>query len=157
NSSEGGDTRLRQDLQELLPAKPVQGLRLSIAQTAAAHHALGVATALGASGQEIPAAFTEAADHFRRALQQDTGHAVPGLHLTEALAALDQVPEAIDQARRALAALDRVRGSGPLVLDCGHFPPSWSVLRVEWQRAAWVHAGRPAEEAEAKCALLRWR
>jgi hypothetical protein len=45
----------------------------------------------------------------------------------------------------------------PDSLDGGHFPPSFDLFRVEWERAAWGHAGLPAAEAEAKRELLRWR
>jgi hypothetical protein len=31
------------------------------------------------------------------------------------------------------------------------------MLRVEWERAGWQHAGDPAGESRAKLELLRWR
>src|SRR5208282_3702673 len=42
-------------------------------------------------------------------------------------------------------------------LDAPHFPPVLDLFRVEWERAAWQHAGRPEDEARAKADLLRWR
>ena len=42
-------------------------------------------------------------------------------------------------------------------LNAGHFPPAFDPFRVEWERAAWDHAGDPAAETHAKRALLRWR
>ena len=42
-------------------------------------------------------------------------------------------------------------------LDAGPFPPGFDLFRVEWERAAWAHAGDPNAEAAAKVSLLRWR
>ncbi len=56
-----------------------------------------------------------------------------------------------------LEALDRVEALPPAVLDAPPYPPGYDVVRVEWERAAWENAGRPAAEARAKHALLRWR
>src|SRR5262249_49500474 len=42
-------------------------------------------------------------------------------------------------------------------LDAGLFPFGFDLLRVEWERCGWSYAGRPDEEAQAKCKLLRWR
>ena len=98
-----------------------------------------------------------AARCFRRALEADSRDAAAALNLIEALAALGKNELAADGARRALALLDRGGGLGPAAADGGRFPPEFDVFRVEWERAAWSHAGDPASEGLAKQALLRWR
>jgi GT2 family glycosyltransferase/Flp pilus assembly protein TadD len=70
---------------------------------------------------------------------------------------LGQPQAAIDQARQTLARLEGEANWSPDVLDAGHFPPDFDLFRVEWERAAWMHAGHPAAETEAKRTLLRWR
>jgi len=42
-------------------------------------------------------------------------------------------------------------------IDAGHFPPAFDFFRVEWERAAWSHAGQPRAELRAKLELIRWR
>src|SRR5262249_22300188 len=60
-------------------------------------------------------------------------------------------------ARRTLDVIDRADRLDPAVLDAVLHPYALDRFRVEWERAAWENAGRPAAEAEAKCRLLRWR
>ncbi|HZU35715.1 MAG TPA: glycosyltransferase, partial [Gemmataceae bacterium] len=91
------------------------------------------------------------------ALACDSSHVVAGLNLAETLVALGQSAEAVEQARRALAMLDEAKRIDEDVWDSGHFPPAFDHFRVEWERAAWQHAGDPASEEQAKRALLRWR
>lgn len=98
-----------------------------------------------------------AAGYFRRALECDPANVVAGLNLVEALVGAEQPAEAIEQARRVLAVLDRTSAFDPTVLDTPHFPTAWDVFRVEWERAAWANAGQPAAEVRAKHDLLRWR
>src|SRR5262249_57155167 len=64
---------------------------------------------------------------------------------------------AVDQARRALALLERSSAATSSWLDAAPYPHGFDLLRVEWERAAWTHAGNPAAEALAKRDLLRWR
>jgi hypothetical protein len=45
----------------------------------------------------------------------------------------------------------------PEALEAPPYPGTFGVLRVEWERAAWQNAGRPAGEQAAKRELLRWR
>jgi glycosyltransferase involved in cell wall biosynthesis/predicted Zn-dependent protease len=45
----------------------------------------------------------------------------------------------------------------PLGLSSGHFPTEFDFFRVEWERAAWLNAGRPRAEKRAKVELIRWR
>jgi GT2 family glycosyltransferase len=108
-----------------------------------------------------------------------------GLNLAEALVGLEQSAAAVQPARQALAALERRLGSSwpaagvgvpalaggdrsqdrlkpglqplPAWVEAGHFPPAFDLFRVEWERAAWNHAGDPAGETDAKRTLLRWR
>jgi tetratricopeptide (TPR) repeat protein len=77
--------------------------------------------------------------------------------LVEALAGLGRTQAAIDGSRRALAHLQRGRGLDPERLGLPRFPPVFDAFRVEWERAAWENAGRPAAEVRAKGELLRWR
>jgi GT2 family glycosyltransferase/tetratricopeptide (TPR) repeat protein len=123
------------------------------------HNALGLVLTLdGQAGGPLPAARAEqATGYFRRALAHEPGHLVAGLNLVEALAATGQTSPAVEQARRLLAQLDRAGEARPGWLDAGHFPPGFDLFRVEWERAAWAHAGSPAAEARAKRDLLRWR
>jgi hypothetical protein len=53
--------------------------------------------------------------------------------------------------------VDRLPRLRPDLLDAGHFPTAFDLFRVEWERAAWKHAGDPAAEARAKRDVLRWR
>ena len=42
-------------------------------------------------------------------------------------------------------------------LNAPHFPQGFDLFRVEWERAAWKHAGDPAGERKAKRRLVRFR
>ena len=138
----GADPALAEDLQAT-----VAGGKLS----AALANARGLAAALAGQG---PAA---AARHFRMALEGDSKHAVASLNLVEALAEMGQRDLAADGARRLLGLLGRGEGLDPATLDAPHYPPGFDLFRVEWERAAWSHAGDPAGEVRAKETLLRWR
>jgi tetratricopeptide (TPR) repeat protein len=140
--AEGRDDGLARALERALAGRP---------GAAGLHNALGVVRAVAGAP---PAAVVE---HFRRAVAADPGHLVAVLNLVEALVALDDRALATDGARRLLAALDREPGLAAGVLDAPHYPPGFDLFRVEWERAAWENAGRPAAEARAKGALLRWR
>jgi len=150
SSNRRNDTALVADLSAALAAQPASGLL---------HNALGLAVTVLAAREEwlSPAAAQRAAEHFDRAWSRDPGHVVAGLNLAEALALAGRRPQAAEQARRVLAELNRPRVYHPLVLDAAHFPPGFDHFRVEWERAAWSHAGQATAEAEAKVVLLRWR
>jgi GT2 family glycosyltransferase len=126
---------------------------------AALHNALGLAVTRAGQGQaNIRATLAEkVAGHFERALACDPGHALAGLNLAEALVGIEQRAGAAEVARRTLALVNQGPAAAPLDLDAGHFPPGFDPFRVEWERAAWANAGRPAAEAPAKRQLLRWR
>jgi hypothetical protein len=79
------------------------------------------------------------------------------LNLIEALAVISQTTLAQEGAIRLLHALDRGQGGSWETLDAGHFPTGFDLFRVEWEKAAWMHAGNPTAEIDAKHALLRWR
>jgi glycosyltransferase involved in cell wall biosynthesis/tetratricopeptide (TPR) repeat protein len=163
-----GDDRLEADL---LEAAEVGG-----GGSAAAWHALGVLA-------RHPGASVEA---FRRAVAAGPGQVVSGLALALALAASGRRDNAIEQARRVLEGLERCApseefGSGdgapsykdglpsghgsthsgtpavPTTWDLPTYPAEFDDLRVGWERAAWLNAGDPAGEVEAKRALVRWR
>jgi tetratricopeptide (TPR) repeat protein len=125
---------------------------------AALHNALGLAIACSAQqdGRITAAVAGQALDSFRRTVAADPAHLLAGLNLAEALVVVEQHREAIAQARRTLAVLDRAPLSRAL-LDGAHFPAAWDHFRVEWERAAWDHAGQPEQETQAKGRLLRWR
>jgi glycosyltransferase involved in cell wall biosynthesis len=124
------------------------------AGAAAAWHALGVLAA-------DPAPAVEA---FRRAVAAGSPSPVSGMALAISLAASRQRDAAIEQARRVLQSLDSAEDSaesdaesGLAAWDLPTFPAKFDDLRVEWERAAWLHAGNPAGEIAAKCGLVRWR
>src|SRR5262249_52849884 len=150
SSHDRNDPTLVADLEAALAGEP---------RSAALHNALGLAVTLMQPRQEglTPATAQQAAAHFRRAWECDPSFLVAGLNLAEALACTPQRPEAVEQVRRALTLLDRQPSLDALALDAGHFPPVFDHFRVEWDRAAWAHAGDPPAEALAKRNLLRWR
>jgi GT2 family glycosyltransferase/Tfp pilus assembly protein PilF len=160
NEKEDLTARVQQALGSLGVAEPSLLQELALAAStqqagASVHNALGMLTAL--SQRQSAALAEEAAGYFTRALACDPAHIMAGLNRAEALAACGHHDETIEQAHRTLAVLDRRPGLSPQNLDAGHFPVAFDTFRVEWERAAWSHAGRPAAEAEAKRHLLRWR
>jgi glycosyltransferase involved in cell wall biosynthesis/tetratricopeptide (TPR) repeat protein/predicted O-methyltransferase YrrM len=123
---------------------------------AALHHARGVAVALW-DGSRTATSARRAAEHFRLALWADPRHALAALNLVEALSLAGEQERAVEEARRLLASLERGATCRADVLDTPHFPPGFDYFRVEWERAAWEHAGAGAGEVQAKRDLLRWR
>jgi glycosyltransferase involved in cell wall biosynthesis/Tfp pilus assembly protein PilF len=158
SSTDTDDPTLVHDLTTALGAQPGTA-DASAEYPASLHNALGLAGVLVSQGQgrsqaEVALA---AVDHFRRAVETQPSHVLAGLNLVEALAGAGQTQTAIEHARRTLSLLDRLPVLDPAGLDGGHFPPIFDLFRVEWERAAWNHAGQPAAEADAKRELLRWR
>jgi GT2 family glycosyltransferase/predicted Zn-dependent protease len=98
-----------------------------------------------------------AAELFRQVVSGSPANVLARLNLAEALAAAEHLPEAIEQARQALAMLERSAELDPSGLDVAPFHADFGVFRLEWERAAWMNAGQPAAEARAKRDLLRWR
>jgi len=150
-ASQPADAALSRDLATALVREPT---------SASLHNALGLAIALTEAGHVPPAPLAQrAAGHFRRALVHDPGHPLAGLNLAEALLAAGQREAAAEQAKTTLKALESPDAVGTSIrwLDDPHFPPGYDLFRVEWERAAWSHAGQPAAEAAAKLALVRWR
>ncbi len=94
---------------------------------------------------------------FREAWATEPRHVPAGLNLAEALARAGRSAEAAEQVRTVLGALETLPAGEVEGLDEGHFPPHFDDFRVEWERAAWLHAGDRRAEAAAKCDLLRWR
>jgi len=146
-SSPGADSHLAEDLQQALAADP---------RCAAGHHALA-ATLAHAAARNPGTDRAAIVNALREALHHDPTHVMASLNLAEVFVELGQKEQAVEQARQALAVLERNRCLSPNVLDAPHLPPVFDYFRVEWERAAWSHAGQPAEEALAKLALLRWR
>lgn len=146
----GSDPALAADLMQALSAAP---------RSAALHNALGLALAMAGrkEGRTAAPQAEQAAPSFAHAQECDPGHIVAALNLAEALIGVRQMGPAMRVARRALETLERLPALGPDVLDAGHFPPEFDYFRVEWEQAAWAHAGDPAAEERAKRALLRWR
>jgi tetratricopeptide (TPR) repeat protein len=150
-SSRHDDPALVPDLARALESRP---------QSADLHNALGLALTLAARGTGPTTAdlATKAAEHFQRAVECDPGHLMAGLNLVEALAGAGQTAAAVEHARRTLAVAGLRPGARQAGwLDAGHFPPAFDLFRVEWERAAWANAGRPAAEARAKQELVRRR
>jgi tetratricopeptide (TPR) repeat protein len=127
------------------------------AAAAAQPEAAALNNAAGLIGALTDGGAAEAARNFSRAVTADHAHLVAALNLVEALCELRHAQPALDAARRALAVLQRGQGIDPARLDAPHYPPALDTFRVQWERAAWENAGRPAAEGRAKAELLRWR
>jgi hypothetical protein len=133
---------------------------LALAWNPALENARGLVSALavrhargGISAEQI----RPIGQHFHQAATKGPArNPLASLNLMETLVMLDQKPLALQGARPLLAQLldSPLRASD---LDEPHFPPGYDFFRVEWERAAWQHAGSPAAEARAKLVLLRWR
>jgi GT2 family glycosyltransferase len=149
-SSQVADTALPAALAAALVSQP---------SSAELHNALGLAvTHAGQAHGPLNAALVrQAAGCFGRAVETDPSHLVAALNLVETLAGLEQKAHAVQHGRRLLALVERAESGEPAWLDAAHFPPGFDVFRVEWERAAWSHAGDRRREAHAKRALLRWR
>jgi tetratricopeptide (TPR) repeat protein len=132
-------------------------------QDANLHNALGLTIALADKGPgPVTSTLTQKViGYFQRAVENDPIHLMAGLNLVESLAGLNQKQPPIDQAKNLLARIAdspwRLCDAAPDWVNAGHFPPAFDLFRVEWERAAWTHAGNPAGEIEAKQCLLRWR
>jgi GT2 family glycosyltransferase/Tfp pilus assembly protein PilF len=149
SSATGTDPHLARDLAAALVHRPT---------AAELHNALGLITAIAAGQAPPPTPVLEqVAGYFQRAWACDSRHVVAGLNLAEALVQLRRFPQAAQQVRRVLDVLDRQPALPPVNRDAGHYPLGFDHFRVEWERAAWTHAGQPAAEAQAKRTLLRWR
>jgi glycosyltransferase involved in cell wall biosynthesis len=141
------DPPLADDLRRAVAERP---------RAAALHNALAVVLAHAAvpdgagDWAGVVKALTAALDH-------EPMHAVARLNLAETHLLLGQGQQAAVQARRTLDLLDRHGPPPAAVLDAPRLPTAFDHFRVEWERAAWANAGRPADEAQAKVALLRWR
>jgi tetratricopeptide (TPR) repeat protein len=133
-------------LPDLLAAAPAGSA------SAALHHARGVAVAL-----QNRTLVQRAAEHFRLALGVSPHPLMAALNWVEAQFLAGERAVAIEEGRRLLATLDRDAPCRADVLDAPHFPPGFDYFRVEWERAAWEHAGNAAEEAQAKRELIHWR
>jgi GT2 family glycosyltransferase/predicted Zn-dependent protease len=128
-------------------------------RSAAWQNALGLVATLEAQqgGPTTATLAHKAAGYFQRAFTRDPSNLLAGLNWVEALAGSSQTQPAIETARRLLVQLDRTNDLNPETVESGHFPPAFDTFRVEWERAAWAHAGQPDREIQAKRALLRWR
>src|SRR5439155_18702117 len=105
--------------------------------------ALGLATAFERQGEPGPAMAQAAAGYLGRAVSCDPGHVLAGLSLALALNICGQRQAAIEQARRSLQRLECETTFQRNGLDAGAFPFGFDVFRVEWERCAWQHPGRP--------------
>lgn len=123
------------------------------------YNALGVAVTRAAQGHG-PTTGTlagRAVACFQQAADVAPDHPLVALNFAESLVGFGQRQEAIAQARRALALCVDPKPLRPEYLEAGHFPPMLDLFRIEWERAAWAHAGQPAAEEQAKRAVLLWR
>jgi GT2 family glycosyltransferase/Tfp pilus assembly protein PilF len=148
-SSQWEDIGLVADLEKAVRAEP---------RSAVLHNALGVMLGRQAQGRSSAAAAAEVAvECFRRALSCQPEYVPAGINLAESLAAAGHNLAASEAARRTLELLQRRAAPEPHVWDGLLWGRSFDVFQVEWERAAWDHAGRPADEFRAKHLLLRWR
>jgi GT2 family glycosyltransferase len=167
SSTDKMDPTLATDLAAALAEQPHE---------ASLHNDLGLAITRAEQGLaplNLPMA-ERVVGYFQRAVDNDPACVMARLNLVEALVTLDQKQAAVEQARRTLRTIETtIRENGetervgaPLAassllapgwLDDPHFPPGFDMFRVEWERTAWAHSGRPTGEARAKRNLLRWR
>ncbi|MBX9680049.1 MAG: glycosyltransferase [Gemmataceae bacterium] len=148
-SSRFTDTALAGELQKIDVLSP---------QFAHASNTLGCLLWRQGWKKNPPAIVAEpAGECYRRAIQADPDFALAWINLAESLDAAGRRAEAVDAAKAALALLRRKpfldsqsAGSIPL------FHP-FDTLHVEWEQAAWAHAGDRAQERDAKRALLLWK
>jgi tetratricopeptide (TPR) repeat protein len=119
-------------------------------------HARGLAVPWGPPN-DLGRAAAEAAECFQRTVFLRPAHVVAGANLALALALAGQRQRAIDAARTTLGLLGRLPATETDGWDDGHFPIAFDWVRMEWERAAWTHAGDRTTELTAKTALLRWR
>jgi GT2 family glycosyltransferase/Flp pilus assembly protein TadD len=141
-TSDRGDPSLAGDLADALAREP---------RSATLHNALGVTLAVQGERSE------RVAGYFGRAVECDPTHVVARRNWAEALAASGRREEAVGQAQQALALVDRDEPIQRAILDAVAYPPAFDFFRVEWERAAWRHAGDWRAESDAKRELLRWR
>jgi len=148
-SSQWEDISLVADLEKAAQAEPTE---------AAWHNAAGVMLGRQAQGRSSATAAAQvAAECFRKALASQPEYVLAGLNLAEALAESGQELAAIEAARRTLELLQRHAAAEPHLVEGLPWGRSFDLFHVEWERAAWDNAGRPADEARAKHTLLRWR
>jgi glycosyltransferase involved in cell wall biosynthesis/Flp pilus assembly protein TadD len=146
SSSFGADPALENDLASALASQP---------RCAAWHNALGLVTAMSRPARDAALAKC-VAGYFERAWQCDPTFVPAGLNLAQALADAGQSQAAIEQARRALDVLDHEPSLSAHCWDAPRYPSRFDLFRVEWERAAWAHAGNVAAQTQAKKELLRW-
>jgi glycosyltransferase involved in cell wall biosynthesis/Flp pilus assembly protein TadD len=146
HSTPGADPALANDLRQALQERP---------HSAALHNARAVSLAHAAPKQGDDWKGVVAA--LQQALHHEPLHVVARLNLAEVLLAAGKGKEAVEQARHTLALVEHLPALSADVLDAPHLPAEFDHFRVEWERAAWSHAGQPVEEAKAKRQLLRWR
>ncbi len=132
--------------------REVEQAARAVPRSAVLENALGAAYSLAA-----PHDPGRAARAFQDAWNADPRHVIAGGNLAEVLVKLEQRDHAAEQARRTLAVLDTMDGLPASLLDAPLLPAGYDLFRVEWERAAWANAGRPADERTAKATLLRWR
>jgi tetratricopeptide (TPR) repeat protein len=148
--SGGQDPTLERDIGHALSVQP---------RSAELHNALGLAVALRLrphNEANAPAA-DEVAAHFRDALAMGPWSPVIALNVAEALVGAGRDAEAVPVARNTLARLEGLEMGEAQWLTVPQYPPGLHVARIEWEKAAWSHAGQPRAEASAKINLLRWR
>ncbi len=143
----GADPRLEEELGRFLQAQP---------QAAVFHNALGYL--LGMAGppenaQKLPLAIQA----FQKAWSVDGKHVLAGLNLAEAFLTVGKREDAIRQAQSTLDKLEHFPDLNLSNMEGGYYPAEFDFFRVEWEKAAWEHAGAAQEEVEAKRTLLRWR
>jgi len=146
NTTVALDPHLADDLRAALEDEP---------RSATLANALGLMSAWP-PGDKLGEKCHAAAGAFQRAWTADPRHVLAGLNLTEVLVEMGRKAEAVEQATRTLAMVERGT-DWQSVLREGHYPSLFNEFRVEWERAGWENAGCPGSQAEAKRGILRWR
>lgn len=122
----GGDPTLADELSRACESSP----------SAERHYAKG----LLAAQQGPKSNWSAIAQSFQSAWHLDSSHLLAGLGLACAMDRLKQPQFAVEQATRTLAMIDVVRPEELRCLDMLPFPGGFDLLRVEWEKAAWMAA-----------------
>jgi FkbM family methyltransferase len=149
------DANLVQDLNAAVRADP---------GSADLHNSLGMALVVTNAGNELQ----PIGEAFLAAARRDGSHLIANLNLAETLSKAGQQQAVITEAKTTLRAVEHYAeefakswaippDEAPAWLDAPKFPHGFDFFRVEWERAAWGHAGDRLGECRAKLDLIRWR
>jgi GT2 family glycosyltransferase/tetratricopeptide (TPR) repeat protein len=98
-----------------------------------------------------------AIDCFQEAVTRDPNQIITRLNLAVAHSTAGNRQETINEARTALNLLESDYAASQFNVDSSFIPRRFNFFRVEWEKAAYLNAGRPAVERSAKLSLIKWR